>query len=305
MLQRLFPLLVLMLLAGCADEAAPEATPAADSTGTAAPATSTDIWLVALPADLTQLDPATATHVTPRPGYDNQPSFTPDGQMMLFTAQHGDQTDIYTYDLATGTTTQRTDTPTSEYSPTVMPSGDTFSVIQVESDGTQRLWSFAMTDASPEVILPDIAPVGYHAWATPETLALFVLGDPPTLQQATPGPGTGTVVAEGIGRSIHRIPGTEAISFVHKRSEDDWQITRYDPVDGSLTPLIATLPGREDYAWMPDGTLLMADATVLHAAVPGATTWLPLADFADAGLADLTRLAVSPDGTHLALVASE
>src|SRR5256885_6703718 len=64
-------------------------------------------------------------NITNSPGYDNQPSFTPDGRSILFTSirDGGTQTDIYRYVVATGTTSRVTHTPESEYSPTVTPDG--------------------------------------------------------------------------------------------------------------------------------------------------------------------------------------
>ena len=50
-------------------------------------------------------------NITNRPGYDNQPSFSPDGNTIYFTAMHDTlQADIYTYTLSTGETNQITNT---------------------------------------------------------------------------------------------------------------------------------------------------------------------------------------------------
>src|SRR5258705_12810310 len=58
-------------------------------------------------------------NITNNPGYDNQPSFTPDGAGILFTSIRGGgtQTDIYRYDVASRATAQVTRTPESESSP--------------------------------------------------------------------------------------------------------------------------------------------------------------------------------------------
>jgi hypothetical protein len=65
----------------------------------------------------------------------------------------------------------------------------------------------------------NVKPVGYHAWADDHTLALFVLGQPATLQIADTRTGTARVIARDIGRSIQRIPGStpvSSISFVQR-----------------------------------------------------------------------------------------
>ena len=93
-------------------------------------------------------------NISNSPGYDNQPSFTPDGAAVLFTSVRGERkpdpansaatgSDIYRYDIAPARLSQVTNTPEAEYSPTVTPDGRHISVIRVEADGTQRLWRFA------------------------------------------------------------------------------------------------------------------------------------------------------------------
>ena len=89
-----------------------------------------------------------AVNVTNRPGYDNQPSFTPDGRAILYTSQRDGQTDIFRYDLRTRETTQLTRTPESEYSPSVGPDGRSMTVVRVELDSTQRLWRAARSPSS-------------------------------------------------------------------------------------------------------------------------------------------------------------
>jgi dipeptidyl aminopeptidase/acylaminoacyl peptidase len=246
-------------------------------------------------------------NITTNPGYDNQPSFTPDGRAILFTSNRdGKQTDIYRYDLASRELTRLTQTPESEYSPTVTPVGDSVSVIRVEADETQRLWKFPRAGGEASLVLTDVKPVGYHAWADEHTLVLFVLGDPPTLQVADVKSGKSEVVARNPGRGIVRTPrGT--VSFVRKAaaqgSQDPWEIVELDARTGKQTMIATTLPEREDYAWLPDGRLLMASGSRVFVQRKGDAAWREVADLASAGLATITRLAVSPDGRRLALVA--
>ena len=145
---------------------------------------------------------STPVNVTKREGYDNQPSFTPDGRAILYTSIRDGQADSWRYDLARDTLTRITTTLESEYSPTVMPNGATFSAVRVEADSTQRLWSFDLDGDNPQILLHDIKPVGYHAWADANTLALFVLGQPTTLQLADVTLGTARVMASNIGAGV-------------------------------------------------------------------------------------------------------
>ena len=278
---------------------------------------STDIHLVPLTSRDGGISLGTPVNITARVGYDNQPSFTPDGRAILFTSIHADaQADIYRYDIATRRTTRVTSTAESEYSATVMPGGTRMSVIRVEADSTQRLWSFDLQGGDPRVVLDAIKPVGYHAWANDSTLALFVLGSPATLQVANARTGTARQVLAGIGRSINRVPGGEAISFVHKVGATEWWIKRLDARTDSTSVLVRTLEGSEDHAWLPDGSVLMARGDSLFRSLPlrsrgarsanaGDTGWQPLFAFTDPGLRRISRLAVSPGGDYLAVVSVE
>jgi WD40 repeat protein len=260
----------------------------------------------------------TPENITKNPGYDNQPFFTPDGRSILFTSVRGGgtQTDIYRYDIAAKRIAQVTSTRESEYSPTVTPSG-ALSVIRVETDEqkTQRLWQFTLAGSDPRVVLADVKPVGYHAWADDRSLALFVLGAngaPSTLQLADTTTGTAVTIATDIGRSIQPIPGSGTprhISFVQRqRSEGGTTlvIEELDPATRAITPLTPAVAGstEADLAWLPNGTVLMARGGLLYSWRRGQREWTEVASLERLSLSGVTRLAVSPKGDYLAIVAA-
>ena len=283
------PALVLLAAA-----AAPQAPP------------STDVFLAPLASAGGRLELGAPVNVSKSPGYDNQPAFTPDNAGILFTSVRdgAELPDIYRYDIASREVSRVTATPEGEYSPTPTPDGAGFSVIRVEADGTQRLWRFTMAGTDLALVLADIKPVGYHAWIDDRTLALFVLGRPATLQMADTTTGRAETVVGSIGRSLHRIPGRGTVSFVHKEDDAGWWVKEYDPQTKTIAPLVRTLDGSEDCAWTPDGRLLMGQGAKLFAWQPGGNAgWEEVANVAAAGLQSVTRLAVSPKGDWIALVA--
>jgi hypothetical protein len=237
-------------------------------------------------------------------GYNNQPSFLGDGRALLYTSIRADgQADIYRHDLRDGRTVRLTETNESEYSPTLTPDGRFFSVIRVERDGTQRLWKFPLGGGHPSLVLERIKPVGYHAWIDARRLALFILGEPNTLQLADTQTQQAETLAQNIGRSIHRVPRQNRVSFVHKISDSEWLIKAFDLRTRATTTLIRTLPASEDYAWTPRGLLLMAKDSKLFQLDPArGGEWREVADFSAQGIQRITRIAVSPRGDRVAFV---
>jgi WD40 repeat protein len=278
----------------------------------------TEIYLAPMKIANGAIEIGPAVDITNNPGYDNQPFFTPDGKAILFTSVRGGgtQTDIYKYDIAATTIAQVTRTPESEYSPTITPAGN-LSVIRVEldADKTQRLWELTADGRDPRPVLEAIKPVGYHAWADDHTLALFVLGQPATLQVADTRTGTTVVLARDIGRSIQRIPlrpgsgqtGAAAISFVERERSGDAVNLVIKELNTStrqisvLTPAVAGST-EADCAWTPDGTLLMVKGPTLYSWTRGQSGWKEVISLERLSLVGVTRLAVSPRGDYLALV---
>jgi WD40 repeat protein len=278
----------------------------------------TDVFVAPLTTAAGKLVIGAPVNVSNSPGYDNQPSFAPDGTVLYFTSARGDvtskcgspQTDIYKFVLQTRDVVRVTDTPDCEYSPTVTPDGKHISVIRVEPDGTQRLWRFTTDGRNPEVVLADIKPVGYHAWLNETMLALFVLGQPATLQIADTTTGKAEVVASNIGQSVQRMP-KGGVSFVQQAGQGAQRtstIMQVNLVDGKAVtkPLTAAVAGATQVhvTWTPDGTLLMVADGTLYGWNADRPEWRALADLAALGLQNVTRLAVSPSGDQIALVAS-
>lgn len=285
-------MLVALLLSLALQAATPETPPP------------TEIFLASLERSTDGIGVGGSLNITNNPGYDNQPFFLPDGSILFTSNRGGKQTDVYQYSPASRAVTRLTATAESEYSPTQTPDGSSVSVIRVEADGTQRLWRFPLEGGEPALVLADVKPVGYHAWADPDTLVLFVLGDPPTLRIAHVRTGRADVLAERPGRCIARMRDGR-VSFVQKgAAKDPWTIVALDPRTRAMTPIVETLPGSEDYAWLPDGRLLMGSGSKLFVWNPtsAAAGWKEVADLAPV-LRKITRLAVSADAARLAITA--
>ncbi len=286
---------------------------AAQPAAPAAPPPSTDIYLVPLSGGLASMKSAKPVIVSAVPGYDNQPMFSPDGSRIVFSANHdGKQFDIYAFDRAGGRVSQLTRTPENENSPTFLPAGigeaGGISVVQTELDKTQRLYRFDAQGRNPQLILADIKPVGYHAWIDSDRLGLFVLGQPNSLQLASVKTGKGEVVANGIGRSLHRVPGSRSISVVHREPSGEFWVKQIDVDSKAIEPLTKVVEGNSerDMAWMPDGkTILMSGGSKIYSWTRGETAWTEVFDASPHKLGAISRLAVSPKGDAVAIVVAE
>lgn len=261
----------------------------------------TEVFLAALSSTLTPAVYGPVVNISRNAGYDNQPSFTPDGRAILFTSNRdGAQTDIYRYDIGAREVSRVTDTPESEYSPLVAPDAASFSVVRVEADQRQRLWRFDLDGSNPRLVVDGVDGIGYHAWIDPTHLALFVLGEggaPASLQLLETTTESTSLIETGIGRAILIRPEHGTVSFVSSPREGAWSVKEVDPATREVR-VVAPIPDEhrtQDMAWDPaTGRLLMARGSQIWAWLPNGG-WRLLGSLAGFGVRNITRLAVSPD----------
>jgi dipeptidyl aminopeptidase/acylaminoacyl peptidase len=279
------------------------------------PPANTEVYLTGLSVDvhpLTVGDKTSLINISNSPGYDNEPSFTPDGKSVLFVSNRdGKQTDIYRYDIATKALTQLTHPPESEYSPVVTPDGTTFSVIRVEADGTtQRLWRFDLNGSNPRLILENVKGVGYQAWLDATHVAVFIVGKPNTLQLADTATGTTEMIDSNPGHGLalrpHGPKAAPTLTYVCKTDPTHWVVKEFDPatkkvtviadaLPGAVTDLTGARAGNEDLAWDPirDVLFMATGSKVFLLDKQSKTGWSEAGDFTAAGIDHITRLAIT------------
>lgn len=279
-----------------------------------AQAPSTDVLLVPLPAEGTEVTTVAAdeiTYLTDNDRYDNQPSFTPDGSALLYVvADEAGQTDIYRYTLATGEAAQVTDTQASEFSPQVKPDGEHIAAVRIEADGeTQRLWQFDLEGENAQPNPEDVERVGYYAFANPDQLALVRVdaetnGLPLSLHLTDLTTGETQELASDVGVGVQKVPGQDAVSYVQRLEDGTSTIEIFDVTSGETRELVATLPEIDAHTFLPDGSIIAADDNMIYRWREG-QEWTPYLDFSEAEVSGVSRLAVSPDGSQLAFVISK
>lgn len=276
-----------------------------------------DIWLADLTLKQDVLHISHLQALTQRGAYDNQPLFLADGKRLLYTAaieqQGQEQTDSFLATLADNHKINLTQSEVSEYSPTEMPDGMSFSVIRA-FDGQQKLWRYPLNPEAdgalaPSELLSHVNPVGYHAWVDKHRVILFVLGEPHTLQLADINTQSSKIIDSDIGASLYKIPGTQQMSYSAANSAGTkdkplWDLKRFDADNGEITVLTQLPDGAYYYAWSADGKAIAAQGSVLKQwdSKDANATWQTFADVSEQCPLGVSRLAVNAQNSKIALV---
>ncbi|MEO0471490.1 MAG: hypothetical protein AAF206_17805 [Bacteroidota bacterium] len=246
-------------------------------------------------------------NITNRPGYDNQAYFHHHLPVIYYASiDESERSDIKSFNYQTGETKRFTQTSEREYSPTLTPDNDFISCIIQRDNGAQDLGKYPITGGKAEVLIDDLT-VGYHSWVDENRLLMFVLGEPHELHLFDIPAAEDQIIHKNIGRSLHRIPGQRAMSFVDKSDSTQWKLIRLD-MQTFDKRIIADLPaGREDVCWTQDGQLLLSQADHLLFYQPGSTKgWEKVRVEGKSGmLKGITRIAVNPVNDKITVVVSE
>ena len=268
----------------------------------------TEIWLFKCGTASGLYEVRDGANITNTSGYDNQPSFSENGSYMLFTGNRdSNETDIFRYSLIDKATTRVTKTAYSEYSPTYMTGNKYISSVVVEKDSVQRLWRFGKTSGIGQVMVPKVYQVGYHCWFDANTLFFFQVTEPAVLLLYDTKSGVSKIVAENIGRCMqtYHSPKMKLLLYTTVDTSGTYWIKSMSGLgvkDITFNP-IKMVGESQDFSVDLNGNLLMCDGTKLYQwSIGKSTAWSLLTDLSTYGLHKITRMAISPDRTHIAFV---
>jgi Tol biopolymer transport system component len=264
--------------------------------------TNTEIYLFDFKQTNNSFELSNPVNISKNQGYDSQPFFTKDSKKILFSSNNNGQTDIVKYTIESKQKEVLLNTSASEYSPTPIPNTNEISYIKLEENGTQLLWKIDLKTNVETILIPDLK-IGYHAWIDNNTLISFVLGTPQTLQLNNLNTKENRILGSEIGRSLHKIPGSENCSYINK-SNNEYTINSFNPSTKNIE-IVTKLPFQvEDIAWTPKGSIITThnDTFYLFDAIHS-TQWNEIKKTKQFEmLKGITRIAVSPDGTKIAIV---
>ena len=238
-------------------------------------------------------------------GYDNQPSFW-NNDVVLFASTRAGQTDIKKFNITKGSTSNWiTNTPTgSEYSPLRIPSSDNVSSIRLDLNGLQRLYEYDINTGESEV-LGDLK-IGYHVWYNDHILVATVLvKNRMDLVMIDFDQGIQVTVDKNVGRSLHKIPQTDLVSYIKKETskEKPRQIKSFDVNSRQIETILDVNYPMEDMAWLSDGTIISPDKNRIAKYHPAKdSVWSDFHVFDRNQVFNISRIAVNSNGTRLTLV---
>ena len=270
----------------------------------------TNLWSVPLKWSGDRLVVGEPVKLTDDRGLNSQPSFSPDGRAIVFSATRDTgrdaRSDIYRYDFDTGAERRVTRTPENENSPTVNARGEYVAVRWVPATLFKEYgpWVYDSAGRPLRSVLPMPDTTGYY---TPLPDGRWALTRPKsrsfTIGIFAPRTGILADIDSGVpALPAQRVPGTQALSWVRiDTATARHAIWLYELTTGRRSIVGGTIPGRTAHVWVPGrNAILMAKGSTLYLrGTAGDTAWRAVATFADPGLRHATAYAVSPRGDRL------
>lgn len=262
----------------------------------------TEVHLFDLQKDNSKWALTNGKNISNNKGYDSQPSFY-DDNTILFASSRDGQTDIASYNLKTKSKKFVSNTPNGgEYSPERIPNSTNVSAVRLDKSGLQRFYEYYYKSGKGKELIKDLV-VAYPRWYDKNTLlAVSIVNKGLELFLCDLKSKKNTSVAKKIGRSVHKIPNSNLVSFISKEDKV-WKVKSINPKTLEIKTII-DLPQKEDICWLPDGTLLSASKNMIlqHNPKKG-KGWYTFHAFKDENINNISRIIVNKDGTKLALVA--
>lgn len=260
----------------------------------------TDIWLFELEKnEAGGLVVKKARNLTMRKGYDNQPSFAPNGKSIYYSSVREDQqADVYNIAVSGGKEKRITDTRESEYSPLIIDGKNRMATVTVEKDSAQRI-HFSDLETAVHTRL-DFDSVGYYCFVNTDTLVYFKLTSPFSLRFYAISTGEDKFISWSPIRSIKPINRHCFLYGVKDSVKVDFY--QYDFFLRKAT-LLATYPSvGEDAYWHSRLGLLKTEGSQVLRFEPGKKTWEILFELSSFGIKKAGRLAFDPKDKYLLLV---
>lgn len=256
-----------------------------------------NIWLMDIVQANQSLSLSNPVLLTKDGNYDNQPGFISNSNGLLFVSEQANsQTDVFYYDLLTNSTTRLTQTPESEYSAKGI-SQLSFSCVRVDADSAQRLYHYSQF--IPKQIFQNSDSMGYYSLVDSKCI-FFKITQNPSIW-----------IADSLSeRQISGVPGRCFVTnpdgneaWFTQKLGDSFLLMYYKNKNVGIS---INLPEKAEFFDYWDANHLLVNAgskLILLNWTTGEKLDIPFPSTLP--VFTKTRLSVSPDHKHLALVVAE
>lgn len=265
-----------------------------------------EIFLFDLSTTWNKITVSQGINISQNEGYDNQPSFYSD-EILLFSKTREGQTDIAAYNIKTMKSEWVSNTLVgSEYSPQRITGTNDIAAVRLDTTGLQRLYRYDFEAEKNRVLLEDLK-VGYFSFLNEDKLITSVLTE--TAMKLAINDlieKTSKDLVQNVGRSLHRVPGSDLMSYTKYNDNNRFDIYLLDlreeePSHEFLTQLPA---GVMDFVWLDLNRILIGKESKLFIYNRDwESGWLEVADLEGYNLNNITRLSINPTGDKLSVAA--
>lgn len=262
----------------------------------------TDVWLFKIDKKEGKYIYSKPLNITNRPGYDNQPVFTPDDKSVFYVRiDSTNQADIYHYAISKKKHVNLTKSQVSEYSPTIIPDGSGFSSVVVEKDSSQRVWQFNWDGTFKNIVHEGTDSVGYHTWLNNDTLLYYKLTEPHSLRSLNLKTNKDVWICDRPARAFKKMGNSSKFIYAIIDSVST-QFRIYEP---SLkeSKVYASYPSvNEDFIWHPELGLIKSENADLLRYNEQLKQWETLFAFSAVGIKKITRFVFDSKTKNIVLI---
>lgn len=262
----------------------------------------TEVFLFDVEKNNDKIEVSNGKNISNNEGYDNQPSFLDDSKI-LFVSTRNDQTDIIQYHVSYKTKNWINFSQGGEYTPVKIPNKNAVSAIRLDIDGKQRLYSYDLSNGESTELIKDLV-VAYYTWYDENIIVSAVIeGEILNLYSTNILDGISRKYATNVGRSFHRIPNSNLVSYISKENEKQWKIKTVHPLTGRIRVMANTMKDVEDICWLNGNTLLSGKNNTLYKLkLKQDNNWKKVTDLSTNGITNITRLSVNALASKLLIV---
>jgi hypothetical protein len=244
-------------------------------------------------------------NVSNNPGYDSQPFFI-NNDHIVYARTFDNQTDIAKYHLKNESLINVSETNIGgEYSPQKIPNSNYYAAVRLDTTGLQRLYKYNSNTKQSSLLFEKLQVAYYSFYDENRLLSSVLSGANLDLVYSDISKKSNDTLLVKVGRSIHKVPNTiNTMSYTSVNDEGNMDIFQLD-ISTLESFFVSQLPvGIQDHIWLDESTLLIGSLDKLFLLdLFGNGDWKLVADLSKYNVKDITRLALSPDGSKLAMVA--